>query len=85
MNDEPSLPRFMVRQGTHVVWDRVCNGPAIFNDHQAIRLTMESEPDQEPAQEILRRVAPFDLDQRGGVPFALALDVIAEHSRKLRC
>jgi hypothetical protein len=47
MNDVPSLPRFMVRQGTRgfMVWDRYRNTPAIFNGHQAIGLN-EWQPNQ---------------------------------------
>jgi hypothetical protein len=41
LTDEPSLPRFMIRQGAkgHMVWDRQRKGPAMYNGHVAIGLT----------------------------------------------
>jgi len=41
LTDEPSLPRFMIRQGNRglMVWDRQRKGPAMYNGHLAIGLT----------------------------------------------
>jgi hypothetical protein len=41
MTDEPSLPRFLVRQGTRgfMVWDRDRKGPAMFDGYLAIGLS----------------------------------------------
>jgi hypothetical protein len=41
MNVEPTLPRFMIRQGNRglMVWDRERKGPAMYNGHLAIGLT----------------------------------------------
>jgi hypothetical protein len=41
LTDEPSLPRFMIRQGAKglMVWDRQRKGPAMYNGQQAIGLT----------------------------------------------
>jgi hypothetical protein len=41
MDNEPSPPRFIVRQGTRglMVWDRQRKGPAMYNGHLAIGLT----------------------------------------------